>query len=230
VGLSDAPVDLLRVRRRLAEAIAWCAPRAAAGEPGDSLWTPALRPSGVGARPSWAALQAASRPPFVPLDPLPDQDARLDSFPVEERADVVEALERARAAALDAGGGAAEAPADDLGGGRLVLFDAAYSVYDGASEFVTRGFFDVGDVPAWDTWVSYAVDPARAAAGERQRAGGAGPSAAESGFDDYLVAWVPPVLVGLVGEGIGVNPVGCLAWAEDVDTTLPRLLRAAGIL
>jgi hypothetical protein len=219
MGAHEAPeVDLLVVRRRLAEAIAWCAARAGTGEPGDVLWAPALRPPGIGERPPWAAMPAASRPPW------------LRDFPVHERTGIVEELARARAEALDASGRAPMASAEDLAGGRLVLVEPDSSVDDGASEHVSRGFFDVGDMPAWDTWVCYVLDPGRAAATERWRAAGAGPSAGEIGFGDYLVAWVPPVLVDLVDKGIDYNPVECITWADAVDTAFTRRLRAAGIM
>jgi hypothetical protein len=219
MGLRDSSeVDLLLVRRRLAEAIAWCAARAGAGEPGDALWTPALRPP-------WAAMPAASRPLFPPPGPLANADLR--DFPLHERAHVVEELARNRAAALAAEGRAPTAPADGLAGGRLVISEDDDSVDDGASEHASRGFFDAVDTPPWDTWVCYVVDPAVIAANERRRAGS---SQEPYGYGRYLVSWVPPAYLHLVAEGIRANPVDCIAWAESVDTALTRRLRAAAIM
>ncbi len=52
---------------------------------------------------------------------------------------------------------------------------------------LTKGFFDVNNVPPWDTWVCY--------------------------LDRYLVSWVPPVLEELASAGIRVNPEECIQWA-----------------
>ncbi|MFP2924835.1 hypothetical protein ACLESO_06385 [Pyxidicoccus sp. 3LG] len=65
------------------------------------------------------------------------------------------------------------------------------------------------NVPAWDTWVGmFADDPPRMGRGT-----------------DYLVAWIPPVLVDLVAEGIEMNPEECIRWLEDTDTALFRFVR-----
>lgn len=67
--LSDEP---LAFRRRLAQAIAWCAPRASMTDPAGGLRTPALRPPVLGFHesPSYATLQwhAAAR---LATDPDP---------------------------------------------------------------------------------------------------------------------------------------------------------------
>jgi hypothetical protein len=109
----------------------------------------------------------------------------------------------------------------------LVISEDDDSVDDGASEHVSRGFFDFVDTPPWDTWVCYVVDPAQIAANERRRAGS---SQEPFGRGSYLVAWVPPAYLDLVAEGIRVNPVDRIAWAESVDTAFTRRLRAAGIM
>ncbi len=69
---------------------------------------------------------------------------------------------------------------------------------DGAAEAESRGFFDVRDTPAWDTWIGLYVD--------RQRG-------------DYLVSWVPNPLIPLVGLGISVNPMDCIAWLRAPEAS-----------
>jgi hypothetical protein len=46
--LTEMPIDLALFRLRLAEAIAWCAPRASDADPKHCLRTPSLRPRGWG--------------------------------------------------------------------------------------------------------------------------------------------------------------------------------------
>jgi len=71
--------------------------------------------------------------------------------------------------------------------GKLLLFTPNDSLSDGAATVASEGFFDVDNVPAWDTWLY---------------------------FDERtLVSWVPPELIAKVQLGIDVNPEGCISWA-----------------
>lgn len=73
--------------------------------------------------------------------------------------------------------------------GRGLLFTPQDSLSDGAATVHSEGFFDVDNVPAWDTWVY---------------------------FDGRtLLSWVPPQLISKVQSGIDVNPEGCIRWADD---------------
>lgn len=74
-------------------------------------------------------------------------------------------------------------------GGRFLLFAPEENLSDGAAEYASLGFFDVDNVPPWDTWIAM--------------------------FGKYLVSWVPPQLVRLVQEGLDVNPEQCILWADD---------------
>jgi hypothetical protein len=96
-----------------------------------------------------------------------------------------------------------------LAGGRLLVYFPDADLSDGAAELETNGYFDVFNTPPWDTWVAFASD-------------GAG---ADSSYGNYLVAWVPPVFLGAAAAGIDVNPEQCIAWLEDADVGLARLLR-----
>lgn len=101
--------------------------------------------------------------------------------------------------------------------GRLLLFDPDNTLSDEAATEVSRGFFDVHNAPAWDTWVWY----------EEDRKIVQGDSTI---FASYLVAWVPQHVLDLAEAGIHVNPEECIRWATDVDTTFIRKLRIAGVL
>src|SRR5919106_6950828 len=108
------------LKRRLAQTIFWCAPRADTMKPETCLRTPALRP-------------------------------RLLE---ENRFFAVDAVVGAR----EAWGGEATRDAkipDALGGGRLLIYFPNGDLACGAAEQQTDGFFDVNNVPPWDTWVLY---------------------------------------------------------------------------
>lgn len=213
------------LRQRLAEAITWCAGRVGALDPGDALWMPALRPASLPERPPYAAIVAWYR---GQRGPPPGRSTGLADHPLAGRVGVIDDLTRARAAALASTGCAPGAPADDLAGGRLLLFAPDESASDGAAELQTRGFFDGDNTPGWDTWVWSAVDPTRTAENARRATGPGG--WVSIGFADYLVAWAPPELLALVDAGVRINPEGCIAWADEVDTALTRRLRVAGLL
>jgi hypothetical protein len=86
---------------------------------------------------------------------------------------------------------------NDLAGGRLLIYYPDASLADGAAETQSRGFFDVHNVPPWDCWIALAEDRE----GERE-------------FRQYVVAWVPPVLLEYAEAGIEGNPEGCVCWLD----------------
>jgi hypothetical protein len=92
--------------------------------------------------------------------------------------------------------------------GKLLAYFPNEDLTCGAAEVATQGFLDVNNAPAWDTWIGFYED--------------------ERGF--YLVSWVPPELVELVGEGIWVNPEQCIAWLSNIDTALSQELKSSGLL
>jgi hypothetical protein len=97
----------------------------------------------------------------------------------------------------------------DLAGGRLLICYPEESVWDGASETASQGFFDDSDIPAWDTWCAYGIE-------ERP----------EPAF--FIVSWVPPAFIKLAQGGIEVNPVECIQWASKPDNMFTRLLKTEG--
>lgn len=78
-------------------------------------------------------------------------------------------------------------PANDLAGGKVLLFSPEETLSDGAARYSSKGFFDDDNVPPWDSWVAF--------------------------FDQYLISWVPSQLVELVNAGVEVNPEQCTLWA-----------------
>lgn len=102
----------------------------------------------------------------------------------------------------------------DLGGGRLLIYFPNVDLACGAAEQETAGFFDVNNVPPWDTWVAYFQDEYNL-----------------DSFDtEYLIAWVPPEFVSIANEGIEVNPEQCIMWLSETSVELAKSLRAENFL
>jgi hypothetical protein len=87
----------------------------------------------------------------------------------------------------------------DLLGGRLLIYFPDADLADGAADVQSNGFFDVHNVPPWDTWIALADDGCEA----------------DVSFRQYIVAWVPPSLVRFAAAGIEVNPEECIAWLDQ---------------
>ena len=184
-------------RKRLAETIAWCHGRSVR-----RLRTPSLKPATLLSQ-------------YVDVD---SSGLLLWGSPsTREREATVNSLANRRTHRLADIERRLSRPPDDLGHGRLLLFDPDGTLSDGAATPESDGFFDGDNVPAWDTWVWYAGDRNFSQGGWTM-------------FASYLVAWVPPQLLELADAGIRVNPEECIRWASDVDTALTRRLRIAGLL
>jgi hypothetical protein len=164
------------VRRRLAETIAWCSNRTTGAVPRQILRSPELEPDHL----------------FVIERPSPDGTDTLDYFGTEERANIVQRLADKRASLLTEQGIEVPELTPDLMGGRLLLFEIDWSVWDGLSENESQSYFDVYDNPAWDTWVH--LQPT------------------ERG--DTLLCWVPPLFIPFVNGGIAVNCTSCIDWVD----------------
>lgn len=96
-----------------------------------------------------------------------------------------------------------------LQGGRLLVYFPDDNTCDGAAQLATRGYLDVDNIPPWDTWVGmFREDPE---------------SPTQS--PDYLIAWVPPVFLDAVAQGIFVNPEVCIQWLEDSTTIMAKRLK-----
>jgi hypothetical protein len=171
-----APEAEPNIRLRLAQAIAWCSHRHTLHDIRNVFRSPELAPAR----------------PFVAELPLADGTYAHNYFTTQERASVVEDVARRRAKLLaDRHIVVLDVP-PDLAGGRLLVFDIDCSVWDGLSEGESDGFFDVNDIPAWDTWVHFQHVQGR----------------------DTLLCWVPPPLIYLADQGIAVNCTACIQWAS----------------
>jgi hypothetical protein len=103
----------------------------------------------------------------------------------------------------------------DLGGGRLLIYFPNNDLACGAAEHETAGFFDINNVPPWDTWVAYFQDQEHNI----------------DSFDtEYLIAWIPPEFMDLANDGINVNPEQCIMWLSDTSVELAKVLRAQRLL
>jgi hypothetical protein len=103
---------------------------------------------------------------------------------------------------------------DNLAGGRLLVYFPNDDLACGAAEQETDGFFDVNNVPPWDTWVAYLRDARNI-----------------NSYDtEYLIAWIPRDFVALAGEGINVNPEECIQWLADTPVESVSVLRAEKLL
>jgi hypothetical protein len=128
-------------------------------------------------------------------------------------------LERSRR--LWASGKQNLSPVADLCGGRLLAYFPDDNLFDGAAEAESQGFFDVNNIPPYDTWV-WMVRNVRSSA---YADGACGEMDA-----NYLVAWVPPDLIQLANAGVAVNPEACILWLDTLDDEFVRSLRRLGFI
>jgi hypothetical protein len=106
-----------------------------------------------------------------------------------ERVQIVEAVAEKRATQLHLEHRYPLALVGDLAGGRLLKYAPSENLCDGAAQYSTKGFFDVDNIPPWDTWICF-IEP-------------------------YLISWVPPRLLDLANTGIDANPEQCILWARE---------------
>jgi hypothetical protein len=95
-------------------------------------------------------------------------------------------------------------------GGRLLVHYPGLNLTDGAAELASDGFFDLWNLPPWDTWIAFGEQPT---------------TARELSWATFLISWVPPQLVDHANLGVEINPEQCIAWLDDRQ--LARLLSAA---
>jgi hypothetical protein len=101
---------------------------------------------------------------------------------------IVEDVANRRAGLLKAMGRYPEISNVNISQGRILLYAPDDNLADGAAVYPSKGFFDMNNVPPWDTWVCY--------------------------VGRHLVSWVPPVLEELVTAGLEVNPEECILWSS----------------
>jgi hypothetical protein len=222
---ADAVLPVTEVetfKRRLSEVIAWCMPRVSIADPEHCLRTPALRPPDllqasrvVTNQLSDRLAREISQEPGEPLPKLAERraqefarlyHAQMPRIQAEQQASV-DALAEQRARLLQLANAYPDPDERDvlvrgLSGGRLLVCTGLdESVWDGAAQAESRGFFDINDLAPWATWICY-VRPQ-------------GEDNGRTGQAPFLMSWVPPAFVTLVEDGVRVNPVGCMRCLEN---------------
>jgi hypothetical protein len=105
-------------------------------------------------------------------------------------------------------------------GGRFLVCEPSLTMNDDISGSYTSGFFDEFDVPPWDLWVAYLVD-------EAALRDCADDTAHSSARIDFLIAYVPAILVPLVNQGIWANTAACVYWLDQTQDQWCDLLKMA---
>lgn len=119
-----------------------------------------------------------------------------------DRAAIIDQVAEARSQALIQSSKGSNSQSGDLCRGRLLLYAPEENLSDGAAEYASFGFFDVDNIPPWDTWVTM--------------------------LGKHLVSWVPPQLIQLVQQGLDVNPEQCIVWADDPSVSKEAIMGALG--
>jgi uncharacterized protein (TIGR02996 family) len=179
-------------RYRLAEVFAWCRGR---GLP----------------------LRSSELHPAVAFERSVDPGSRDVAWPEgkEGWGTLVQSVALWRSQALAGLGLSPHSLAEDLAGGRLLVYvpDAAPS--QALARRPGTDYLDGSLVPGWDTWLVY---------------GREAPPEHPHWLEHYIVAWVPPHLVAEVQRDMAAHPGRWLAWAEEFDRPFLRTLRSAGLI
>ena len=94
--------------------------------------------------------------------------------------------------------------------GRFMLYFPDENLADGYAEIVSGGFFDVDNLPACDTWVSFFSEEDYPRQSARR----------------YLLCYVPAALIDAADAGIEGNPESCIVWLEQSDASIRRRVEA----
>jgi hypothetical protein len=167
---------------RLGEAIAWCALHANVSDPHGSLRSGSLHPS------------------ILP----------------EGRQAAVRSLvgRRGESLRLDVLHGTIDPPVPacspaELQGGRLLYAVPDETLWDGTAESESEGFFDIEDIPPWDTWLALYKETRR---------------------QDVLVSWVPREYVPIAERAIRVLMVDNVGWLTNANFPFVELFRQSGLI
>ncbi|WP_431046203.1 hypothetical protein [Roseateles sp. L2-2] len=92
--------------------------------------------------------------------------------------------------------------------GRFMLYFPDENLSDGYAEIVSRGFFDVDNLPAYDTWVSLVPEDGSPRMSGRR----------------CLLCYVPASMIELADAGIEGNPESCIEWLDRLNLPVrPRV-------
>ena len=149
----------------------------------------------------------------MPSDPKHSlrYDSLYPSILSETRADVVLSVLMYRAAWLQQRDIKPITKDGQLRQGRLLCYFPDADLADGAAQVASEGFFDVNNIPPWDTWV-----------------GLYGSDLEDVSRKVYLISYVPEAHTSHARRGIEVNPEECIMWLYDTDTPISNVLRSEG--
>ncbi len=88
--------------------------------------------------------------------------------------------------------------------GRFMVYFPDENLCDGYAELVSKGFFDVDNLPAHDTWVSLFNEESRLQRSSRR----------------HLLCYVPVAAIEAANAGIDGNPEECIVWLEQCDVSI----------
>jgi hypothetical protein len=91
----------------------------------------------------------------------------------------------------------------NFNGGEMLVYFPDQNLSDGYAELVSKGFYDVENVPPYDTWVAFFDD---------------GPKVADRSLRRYLLCFVPQRFIELAEAGIDGNPEQCIQWLGQTHT------------
>ncbi|HEY9773150.1 MAG TPA: hypothetical protein V6C81_05010 [Planktothrix sp.] len=180
-------MDEILFAQRLKETVAWCTRNSVPPNSPEYLRTPALRPEKL----LKASLFLASS---------------------NQAATAIEAISQKREQLLTNDSVVAEGTTG-MAGGRLLAYFLGASGHDGLTEYMSDGYFDHDDNPPWDTWVccirgKEMIRPDqqpfdfRVVFGQRRFSA------------DYVLSWVPPAWIEIVGEVMRYEVMGAIMWAD----------------
>jgi len=90
--------------------------------------------------------------------------------------------------------------------GQLLVFYPGLSLFDGAAELSSDGYFNSNNEPPWDTWVYFGESPE---------------SLEPEDYRFFLLSWVPNSYLSIAQRGIDANPEGCIEWLSKTAHRIP---------
>lgn len=84
--------------------------------------------------------------------------------------------------------------------GQLLVFYPGISLFDGAAELSSEGYFNSNNEPPWDTWLHFGENPE---------------SLEPESHRFFLLCWVPNSQLSIAQRGIDANPEGCIEWLSE---------------
>jgi hypothetical protein len=147
----------------------WCLDRVNLLAPSMGLRSPMIRP---------VTTLVNNRPGLVILTPEPDRVEIVNEVARARREIIVQNTHRQRERRL----------------GRMLLYRPEMTFSDGASEDLSRGFYDAHSQPPWDCWLAYVL---------------------EGDLAPGLICWIPKVLFPVAEAGMSANCDDSLTWIGE---------------